>query len=185
MIHKEFACYHSLVFRAAFNSRSNFVESQTNTYRMKDTDGKVMQLLMQWLYTQKLGLAPYSKEPATSTEICRQNMSLALRLWVLGDMLIIPKLQNDVSDYIWAVQDTSRIAWTPSIRYVYENTVPGSPLRRLFVMFCARNMGKPFYVEHSKQFPKEMLLELADYFTQYNHHITSKLQGERKSFILR
>jgi hypothetical protein len=35
MIHKEFACYHSPVFDAAFNGP--FVEGQTQTYRMDDT----------------------------------------------------------------------------------------------------------------------------------------------------
>jgi len=61
---------------------------------------------------------------------------------------------------------------------VYENTVPGSPLRRLFVMFCVRYIGAVFYVTHSNQFPCEMLLDLADYFTRYCLPIVSKTQVE-------
>ncbi|KAH7417462.1 hypothetical protein BKA64DRAFT_702229 [Cadophora sp. MPI-SDFR-AT-0126] len=45
IVHKEFACYHSSVFRAAFNS--NFVEGQTQTYRIEDTSAGAFRLLVE------------------------------------------------------------------------------------------------------------------------------------------
>lgn len=54
MVHKEFACYHSPVLKAAFDGE--FIESQTKTYESKDTEGPVTQLFVNWLYTQRLDL---------------------------------------------------------------------------------------------------------------------------------
>ena len=45
IIHKEFACYVSPVFDAAFNS--NFVEGQTQTYKLDDTTPRAFQPLTQ------------------------------------------------------------------------------------------------------------------------------------------
>jgi hypothetical protein len=51
-VHKEFACFASPVFDAAFNS--NFIEGQTQTYKLDDTTSRAFRLLTQWLYFEKL-----------------------------------------------------------------------------------------------------------------------------------
>lgn len=52
MVHKEFACYYSPVFDAAFNS--NFIEGQSQIYILDDTTEGAFRLLIQWIYGQKL-----------------------------------------------------------------------------------------------------------------------------------
>ncbi|KAE9381305.1 hypothetical protein N431DRAFT_457906 [Stipitochalara longipes BDJ] len=51
IVHKEVACLHCPVFEAAFNS--NFIEGQTQTYKIDDTTVEAFQYLVQWFYGQK------------------------------------------------------------------------------------------------------------------------------------
>jgi hypothetical protein len=46
-VHKEFAC-HVKAFDSAFNS--NFMEGQTQTYRIDDTSAVAFRLFVHWLY---------------------------------------------------------------------------------------------------------------------------------------
>jgi hypothetical protein len=52
-VHKEFAC-RVKAFDSAFNS--NFMEGQTQTYRIDDTSADAFRLFAQWLYGQDLDL---------------------------------------------------------------------------------------------------------------------------------
>ncbi|TVY92543.1 hypothetical protein LAWI1_G001527 [Lachnellula willkommii] len=54
IVHKAFACHYCPVFKAAFES--GFIEGQTQTYKLDDVEPKVVQLLVQWLYTQRLDI---------------------------------------------------------------------------------------------------------------------------------
>lgn len=55
MMHNEFACYYSSVFKAAFNSK--FMEGQTQIYHLLDAYEKIVCLLIQWIYTQRKQIA--------------------------------------------------------------------------------------------------------------------------------
>lgn len=46
-IHREFACHHSPVFKAAFNS--DFQEGKSQIYILEDPIEGAVQLLVQWL----------------------------------------------------------------------------------------------------------------------------------------
>jgi len=50
---------------------------------------------------------------------------------------------------------------THCLNYVYENTESESPLRKLFLHWCAFNMVESRFKEKPEHFPKEMLLDLA------------------------
>ena len=58
VVRREFACYHSKVLNTAFNS--NFIEGQTQTYRLEDTTPGTFKLLVQWLYMQKLKISQFT-----------------------------------------------------------------------------------------------------------------------------
>lgn len=52
VVHKAFACYHSPVFDAAFNSP--FLEGQTQTYRLEDVLPQLFKYVVQWMYAEAL-----------------------------------------------------------------------------------------------------------------------------------
>jgi len=47
----EFACHHSPVLKAAFNS--NFIEEESQTYRLEEISASAFRLLVQWFYNEE------------------------------------------------------------------------------------------------------------------------------------
>jgi hypothetical protein len=90
-----------------------------------------------------------------------------MRLWMLGDMLIIPTLRNQVVDYIWDTHSTAKVTSLPCLHYVYDNTLSSSPLRRIVVMLYAQNFPCNEYPNYIDDFPKEMLLDLVQLFAKH------------------
>jgi hypothetical protein len=87
-IHKDFICYYSPFFDAAFNG--NFKEGETHTIEFDDVDVTAFGVLSEWLYTQKLA----------NLEGELPDLATLGRIWILGDRFLIPKLQNMAMDAI-------------------------------------------------------------------------------------
>jgi hypothetical protein len=164
-VHKEFACHYSPVLKAAFNS--NFIEGQTQTYRLQETTERAVRLLVQWLYTQKLDtFVPKTGEGGQNNYgVLKSSQNLALvELWVLAEKLLIPALQNVVVREIEEHRSCSHKINTLCLHYVYEKTKRGSLLRRLMVDMCFSHLKVPSYMKHPERYPQEMLIELVTAF---------------------
>lgn len=168
MVHKEVACYHSPVFDAAFNSE--FIEGQTQAYRLDDTTPRAFRLLVQWLYGQKLALVQLrqdwtiedSNKNLTLTNA--EDMSLA-EPWILAEKMHIPQLQNLALSMIDEIgTKMTEVAIWP-LEYVYKHTSTGSPLGEYMVSIIASYLDATTYTTDPKAFPQEMLLELAEALT--------------------
>ncbi|KAF5878141.1 uncharacterized protein Bfra_000309ia [Botrytis fragariae] len=134
-IHKQVACEHSDVWNRAFNSM--FIEGQTQTYRIEDTDPEVFRLLTQWVYRDNFDLFHSADSCLNRLDDlnvvvqCMQEGSVLLRLWVLAEKFLIHRLQN----YTMRVLCNKAVVCEPYLnrydyRYVYKNTTEGSALRR-------------------------------------------------------
>lgn len=197
VIHKEFACHYSPVFKAAFNS--GFIEDQTQTYQLADTNPQVFQLLVQWLYSQTFELVTKDElaesrgsgdgeDENESTEDDTKGDELEdsqddpdpkedsstlspdmqlVQLWILADKLGLGRLQNQVVDNIEEEEYRTNFVPTWCAKYIYENTVDGNPLRRLLVHQCFWHLDHKFFAEFPEQFPKELLLDYATYRGKY------------------
>jgi hypothetical protein len=176
LVHKEFACHASPVFDAAFNS--NFIEGQTQTYKLDDTTPRAFRLLTQWIYLQKLtmsqlkgGVENWNPEESSKDErraIAHEFMTL-VELWVLADKLRIPRLQNLVIDTIHAIEEKTLFAPSPlSLRYIYENTAPGSQLRLFAVEISISGLQPKDFIDKrvAKDMPHQMLLDFAAHTSQ-------------------
>jgi hypothetical protein len=148
-IHKKFAVYHSRVFKTAFDG--NFAESETQSIDLDDVDTEVFGLFVQWLYTQDL----------RSVDKDYPMGDLLIKLWVLADRLIAPKCQNSTVCAIEARLRRDKFVRTDQVKYIYDNTIPGSPLRRLIVDQCSNLQHTSFVARRPVQdYPKEMLFDL-------------------------
>lgn len=176
LVHKEYACYASPVFDAAFNS--NFIEGQTQTYKLDDTTPRAFRLLTQWIYLQKLtisqlqgGVENWKQEEFSKDErraIVQEFMAL-VELWVLADKLRIPHLQNLVIDTIHAIEEKTLFAPSPlSLQYIYDNTAPGSQLRRFAVEVSISSLQPKDFINKrvAKYIPHQMLLDFAAHAAQ-------------------
>ncbi|KAE9381303.1 hypothetical protein N431DRAFT_314515, partial [Stipitochalara longipes BDJ] len=157
LIHKEVACAHSKVLNAAFNS--NFIEGQTQTYKLEDTIEAAFKLFMQWLYSQKLVLTALDNKLDYSKLIIGPDTKSLTYLWVLADKLEMPALQNTALRAIQEISLRAEKIHTSTYPWLYKNTAPDSPLRRYSVAKLATlNVDK--FAEKSKNFPKQMLVDL-------------------------
>ena len=165
VVHKEFACHYSSVLKTAFNS--NFIEGQTQTYRLQETTERAIRLLIHWFYTQKLDTFVPKPEEGQREEYLEvkhsQDMSL-VELWILAEKLLLPTLQNLVAREIEQRRHQSKAISTASLHYVYEKTERGSLLRRLMVDMCFSHLNILSYMKRPERYPQEMLIELVTTF---------------------
>jgi hypothetical protein len=176
IVHKEIACYHSKVFNAAFNSE--FIEGQTQTYRLEDTSEEAFRLLVQWLYAQKLDLLPSKAKKFFSEEALAEDMHLA-ELWVLADKLCMRRLQNMVLTHIEGINIRAHFVAVETFHYVYDNTAGGSPLRRYLVRICALDLQPSAFTEFVDDFPKSMLVDIAEYFSKLRKGTLDDEDGQK------
>lgn len=155
LVHKNFATYWSSVFEKAFNGP--FLEGQTQVMDLDDFEfPEVFGYVQSWMYSQNLKAA--NKEWAPSgDDLCR--------LWVLADRLLMRKLQGDVVHSLCCSSSIPTLE-TDNIncaRWIYENTSPESPLRRLFADKCAfHSVGlEGVSAANLEKLPKEFLLDVA------------------------
>ncbi|KAE9381289.1 hypothetical protein N431DRAFT_505713 [Stipitochalara longipes BDJ] len=167
IVHKEFACFYSPVLKAASNSE--FVEGQTQTYRLHDTTERAVCLLSDWIYTQTLDITQFAnhsglKDNPDRQAVISQDKSL-VELWVLAKKLLIPSLQNLVVTELYDLRKKTRSTATLCIKYVYENTCEGSPLRLLMVDMCASQLAPSEFTRIRQALPDEMLIHLVTLLT--------------------
>jgi hypothetical protein len=167
LVHKEYACYASPVFDAAFNS--NCIEGQTQTYKLDDTTPHAFQLLVQWIYHEKLKivrLANDVQQLASQTDDEKWDEDDALvELWILANKLRMQSLQNLVIDTLHAVEQKTKTSLTQCYNYIYEKTAPGSKLRKFAVEKSACALGSSVYKELPGHFPHEMLLDMMTFIS--------------------
>ncbi len=159
-MHKEFVCHYSPVLRAAFNSA--FIEGQTQTYTIEEFDDTTGWLLAHWLYSQDLDIVGEMKR-------LEAEHTLAY-LWVLGDKLLIPRLQNQILRKMGDLFKESRKLPLQPLKYIYENTTKDCGLRKFMVHRCACYLPPKVYHESADKFPIEMLLDLAEAWTKLQVH---------------
>jgi hypothetical protein len=173
-VQKEVATFYSWVLQTAFNS--DFIEGQTQTYALEDVDEEVFKLFIQWLYRQKFGYyltqtdADLLRQPKSHTEEqlkavkdkIEKRQEILVRLWILGDRLSIPRLQNLVVDDL----ENIRLTWSITVPLrllaeVYENTVEESRLIMFLVLHIKSFIPKDDLREHVEVIPQTFLLEYA------------------------
>lgn len=148
VVHKDFVCHYSPVFRAAFNSA--FIEGQTQTYHLKDSREKVVGLLVEWVYT---------KDISTSND--GDGYGDLVELWILADKLCIPDLQNCVINTLGNItyKPATKILLGSQLKKLYLGTSFGSQLRRFAVAECARHTKPCNIIAKSGLFPKAFLAD--------------------------
>jgi BTB/POZ domain len=122
-IHKEFLFYHSAYFERLFQQQDDgslFVSQGMPSVVYKGTTREVFGLFNRYIYSGTI-------KEANNTYPGIPDM---LRLWVLASKISTPQLQNAVIQGIFEKKCAVTVS---GMLYVYKNTVPGSPLRRLLV----------------------------------------------------
>jgi hypothetical protein len=85
-----------------------------------------------------------------------------MKLWVLGDKLLMPQLQNEVVAAITKMWRLGRchLKSTNWIPYTWNHTNEGSPIRRFVRAHVIRRVEKAHCLQHQKDFPQELLMDV-------------------------
>lgn len=179
LIHTGLLTHYSSYFRAAL--KNNWEEDKTNTVPLTEDDPDVFQAVFDWLYSGRLypALTSEGKIPYDSQRICE--------IFVLGDFLGVPEMCNAALDLFvqWYIQTWTFL--TEPLNYIYNNTVSGSPLRRLVVCLASRGFswnsaGVPAHEQDESRYPKKFLLDVIGYSIQINH-VPGQLTVPKEEYI--
>lgn len=153
-IHKGLLCHHSSHFRAALNSP--FREGIEGVVNLRSDDVETFHAFYSWLYTQRL-FDPPSNVPKEEIPLSIERLC---RLFVFGDARGVARLRNAAID---AIVNKIGNTWkmpNKQTSYVYENTIPGSPLRRLFVDIAVKVWPSPEIHLSNTKFPEQFLKDV-------------------------
>ncbi|CAG8972088.1 hypothetical protein HYALB_00004954 [Hymenoscyphus albidus] len=82
VVHKNFICFYSPFFDAAFNGA--FKEGETQVLDLDDASPAAFSLFVNWLYTQRIEF-PGGEEV---------HLRTLIELWILGSRCLVPKIQK-------------------------------------------------------------------------------------------
>ena len=136
---------------------------------LDDTDPTTFGLFVNWLYTQKVLDADGELPPCTE----------AINLWILGDKILAPSLQNAAMIAIdqCRVLALERRTWPFSksiLTSVWDKTTEGSKLRAYLVDFMVTHSGP---LKSHAQYPPEMLMALVNTLLQDRINYESRMGG--------
>ncbi|KAK5127924.1 hypothetical protein LTR85_005041 [Meristemomyces frigidus] len=129
-VHAQVAAFYSDYFKAAING--DLKEGKSSIIELPTEDVQVFEHFVGWLYTRVL--------PKGSAENDAPFRAL-FELWAFGDRRQIPLLMNAT---INTIRDEVVRTWkvpTGELHWLYQNTVPGSALRRFVVDLVSRSGG--------------------------------------------
>ncbi|KAK3696601.1 hypothetical protein LTR37_017854 [Vermiconidia calcicola] len=127
-LHKGLLSFYSGYFAKALNG--SFVESRTGAITMTTEDPETFKLFQYWLYNRQF----YSDK---AHEVENTLWSTIIKLWIFGDAHEIPLLQNAALDLFREKIVQKWLVPTSEIRNIYNNTLPGSLLRKFMVEVTA------------------------------------------------
>lgn len=150
------------MFQVAFNSE--FIEGQTQTYRLEAT-GITVQFLVHWIYNSNFDIEPEDPKSRGTERIANSwKFRRLVKLWVLADPLLMRGLQNSIIVELERLRQASHHGGTSLYAYIYENTSKDSTLRLYILHIAVCHMRKSAVVKHPDRFPHEMLLDMAMIF---------------------
>lgn len=166
-VHKEHACHYSPVLDKAFNSL--FLEGKTQTYIMPEEHPGAFRHFVQWLYTQKfnpliteskVSSAKTAEEITTLVDRFAIQTTELLNLWILGQTLQIPSLQNMVMDALVLSGPPSAALLGSLSSDIYERSGSTCPLRGFVAQICAWSMESGDIDGLADDFDKSFLVDI-------------------------
>jgi len=146
-IHKNFICYYSPFFDAAFNGKS--IEGKIQGPELDDTPHEVFGIFVNWLYMQKIEI----KSDCEWAIRC----ILLMNVWLLADRVMVPRLQNEALALLERAGREGREFPPSQYQRIYRNTTKDSPLRA-----CIVKMWPDLTISNSELYPRELLVDLVN-----------------------
>lgn len=151
-----------------------FSESSTRELRLPGCDKETFQLFLFYLSQKSLP----NISPNTDNDDDFDAGVVYARVWVFADYLVIPKLQDAALCQVMRIlQKENSISLT---EYAYDNSVEGSPLRRVVVAEAVNDLVDEFKYRGSDDERKrfERLAAIPGYFLDFAHRLKEDAEGQ-------
>jgi hypothetical protein len=157
-VHKELICHHSPFFNKAFNSQ--FREGLTQEMTIDDVEPETFGLLVAWLDPAKIEPMEHAIEIEASRRPGREALRFG-KLWLLARRCIIPRLENQLADEIYATFDRgpSMSEYHPYYELAFAEAA--SELQNMAVSQFVRRLSKDVYDKTIENLPPAMILRVA------------------------
>ncbi|KAF2232549.1 hypothetical protein EV356DRAFT_505068 [Viridothelium virens] len=129
-VHRGLLIHHGTYFKHALHG--DWIEAQDQVITLSEDSTEVFDAIYSWLYTRRL--YDSATDSSVETKVSLNFLTLC-QIYVFGHVRGIPAVCNAAVDCIIAKAINENVVPTNCIRYVYENTLPGSNLRKLMVEF--------------------------------------------------
>ena len=155
MVYKDILCRSAPYFKAALE-RGGFKESKDQVLELPDDDPVAFSHFQLWLYTGNI-IESHESPKDIPWEVL-------IDLYLFGDARGIPRLQNEAIDLFIEKSDVMNEIPSGELNFIYQNTVDGSPLRKLMVdmmTFDAVLTDSMWFDEEPTLYPQQFLFDLA------------------------
>jgi hypothetical protein len=152
----------------------NFAAFDGPNYTVDYVDTETFRLFHEYIYSRKITLPfhnVYHRDDTESTdspdysELCGQQNLRLVKLWDLVRLFQINDLQNHVVDNMMRVMEGCGLLNPECFDFVYENTKPGSALRKLIGdVACWVSAQETYYETNLNGFSNKILAEIAKTF---------------------
>lgn len=140
-------CRDADFFKTAFNG--SFQEGNDQNLSLPEDDVQIFRIYRAWVYTGQL---QYNFDE----EECWLHLG---KLWIFADKVCSPRLKNKTLDaFFELVLNNSEVPFAKpeTVGYVYDKTMPGSALRRIFVRLYL-HLGYTSGDKKMDMYPQEFL----------------------------
>jgi hypothetical protein len=158
-VHKDFICFHSPFFDAAFNG--NFAEGQSQVMRLPDVEPATFGFVVEWIYKKSFN--------------DKGTIGTAIRVWILADRFLMPTLQNKAMDAIVANCNTRGDSGFPPvdsgircINQVYE-AKGETMLKKVMADKFAFGISKALLEKWKPFLPQDMLIDIMMAYSEDFH----------------
>ena len=159
-------CTHSPFFLSTL--RSGFMETQERVVLLPEVDAETFRVFERWLSNTRVSGFEYL------------DWALLCKFYVLADYLQISSVQNPILHALaLKPKKVNKCVPLSAIPYIYENTMPRSPLRKLWVDWVVK-YANPEVFDGDRGFPEEFLRELATAQLQYRNKLAGELKLARR-----
>ncbi len=154
-VHLELLCDSSPYFNSLFNDR--FARVPATNVCLPDDDPDTVTEFLNWVYCGTI----------FQTQL-RTPLIELFRLWVLAEKFEVPELQNLVVTHCKKKLGYQKhgVLMTSTINYVYNNTIPGCPLRQMTVDIFVQRVTKANFSRYREEVPRAFLEDLCTFWLE-------------------
>jgi len=168
--------------------RGGFEESKELAVQLPEADVEAFQVFEEWIV--QCSVPEVEDWPKRSQRLVwldkleDMDFQLLYNSFLLIDFLQVSELQRPLLNALISKQKKIRIVPISLLPDIYENTLPGSPLRKIWIRWVMETPAPEIFEDGKWEFPEEFLRELAAAQTRYTLRLTEILGRSRTGELI-